>query len=354
MKSLRVFACGLLALSFVAGAAEAAGPEPDKAAAQALFDQARELMNAGNYTAACPKLEASQQLSHGTGTLLNLADCYDKLGKTASAWRTFHKAADSARAAGQEERARLAELRASVLEARLMRVRVVVPQPPPPDLHVFRDVEELTAESWNKPLPLDPGRYTVRAERGARTWSQQIELSEAGATLDVAIPSLEQAPAAEALAPPAVTPPAASAAPPAGPVPPPGASPAAAAQPPADTPAPAPPGPNRTLAYVLGGAGLVGVGVSAVFAVKAKSQYDTSLEHCRTRDLCSRRGLDERDDAQFFGNVATAALVVGVAGLAIGGYLFLSEDPKPKQASSLTLSPALAPRQAGLMLQGAY
>src|SRR5215471_10148564 len=57
----------------------------DRVAAESLFTDARRLMQAGDYEHACPKLEASRRLEPALGTTLNLADCYDKLGRTASA-----------------------------------------------------------------------------------------------------------------------------------------------------------------------------------------------------------------------------------------------------------------------------
>src|SRR3954470_15040871 len=73
-----------------AGAAEAAGKNP--AAAQALYDDAQAAVAAGKFDDACPKFKESYQLDPGGGTLLNLADCYERQGKTALAWTTFKEA----------------------------------------------------------------------------------------------------------------------------------------------------------------------------------------------------------------------------------------------------------------------
>src|SRR5262245_51965919 len=82
-----------LCLSLCAPAAAAQPPETRQQAAEALFQQGRELLELGNYAAACQRFEASQRLDAGLGTLLFLGECYDKLGKSASAWKAFADAA---------------------------------------------------------------------------------------------------------------------------------------------------------------------------------------------------------------------------------------------------------------------
>ena len=80
-------------LASVTSDARAQARPEDRAAAESLFSDARRLMQAGDYEQACPKLEASRRLEPGLGTTLNLGDCYEKLGRTASAWGEFRGAA---------------------------------------------------------------------------------------------------------------------------------------------------------------------------------------------------------------------------------------------------------------------
>ena len=87
----------------VLGTGSAIG-QVDSAAARALFDEGRRLASQGKYDAACPKFEESQKLDPGMGTLFNLADCVEHLGRTATAWVWFREVGDAANRAGQADR----------------------------------------------------------------------------------------------------------------------------------------------------------------------------------------------------------------------------------------------------------
>src|SRR5258708_3181799 len=76
----------------------------DVAMAQSLFDDAKKLVGEGRYADACVKFEQSQKLDPGMGTLFNLADCFEHVGKTASAWAGFLDVAAQAKAATQTQR----------------------------------------------------------------------------------------------------------------------------------------------------------------------------------------------------------------------------------------------------------
>src|SRR5258706_2634131 len=85
--------CTMLSAGVGEKVARAEATLADKAAAQTLFDDGRKLMAAGKFGEACPKLAESQTLDPGVGTPVNLADCYEPGGQTASAWTAFLEAA---------------------------------------------------------------------------------------------------------------------------------------------------------------------------------------------------------------------------------------------------------------------
>src|ERR1017187_9987356 len=131
----------LFASLLLASTAARAG---DPAAAQALFDEAKQLMAQGRYIEACPKLEESQKNDAGLGTQFHLADCWQHLGRTASAWALFREVQSGARALGQTGRERVARDRALALEPWLSKI-IIAPQDDAatPGLQIWRDGAQL-------------------------------------------------------------------------------------------------------------------------------------------------------------------------------------------------------------------
>jgi hypothetical protein len=233
-----------------------AEPTPaDRVAARALFEDARAAMKEGDYRAACPKLEESQHLDPGIGTLYNLARCYEDQGRLASAWTTFADVAEAAHRAGQEDRATAARARATALEPRLPRLRVMLIGP---------DARALTldgapfAESLaGTSVPVDPGAHEIGADApGKQHWAARVDATEEGAVSQLEVPLLEDAPQAPAVP---ETPP---------PVAPSPERPAAPAAPPQQ-----PRKWQTTTALITGGAGVVGLAAGAVLGGLAMSKW---------------------------------------------------------------------------------
>jgi hypothetical protein len=172
----------------------------DQAAARTLFDEARTLMKSGENNAACPKLEAAMRLYSSVGIALNLADCYEKVGRTASAWTEFGEAFSVAERSNRPDDAAEAKRRQTALEPKLTRLVVHAPAGMG-ELVVHRDGLELPPAAWDAPLPVDPGSHDIRAEAPGRVaWAQSVMATGAGQTTTVEVPTLSVAPVAPVLA----------------------------------------------------------------------------------------------------------------------------------------------------------
>lgn len=164
--------------------------ESDKARANALFEEGRQAMAEGKVAEACSKFAASQKIRPGIGTLYNLADCNEKLGRTATAWKLFGEVADRTKAALQSEREQKARERMAVLEPKLVKLRLSVPSGGKVKL-IKVDDATIPPEEYNKALPYDPGDHVVHAETvkdDGEPFEEEIDLSEEGKTVTVAIP----------------------------------------------------------------------------------------------------------------------------------------------------------------------
>jgi serine/threonine-protein kinase len=288
-------------ISGVAHAADVDNPE-QKAAAQALFERGRALVEQGQFAQACPKLAESQRLDPGIGTLLWLADCYESIGRTASAWASFKEAAATA-ALRHDERERVARERATALEPRLSRLAITVaPGGETRGLAIQRDETEIGSAEWGLALPLDPGVHTVAAHApGRRSWSMSVDVPANGGTVPVTVPALplttetqgERA-SRDALA--------------------------------GLHPQPVKGAGQRIAGATMAGVGLAGLVAGTVVSFKAKSTYDqaTASGHCLADNECDAAGKSSRKDAYSLAAVATIVMSAGVVGVAGGAVLFFT------------------------------
>src|SRR5260370_8395896 len=139
----------LLVSAICGGSGAVAG---DRAAAQALFDSGKKHMVEGNYTQACHEFEDSQNHDAGLGTQFQLANCWQHLGRTASAWSLFREVESGAHAIGQNGRERVAHDRAAALEPRLSKIAFSLPD----DMALASAADPESLEIRPDALPLGP------------------------------------------------------------------------------------------------------------------------------------------------------------------------------------------------------
>lgn len=154
-----------------------------------FFQQGRKLAAEKRYGEACEAFERSLSFESAIGTKFNLADCYEHIGRVASAQELFGEVALLAHSANEPEREKVARERAAALEPRIARL-VVSPKVTPNDLELRRNGVLIARELWGKPLAVDPGFYDVDASGGGATWRQRVEVTGPGSTVWVLVPAL--------------------------------------------------------------------------------------------------------------------------------------------------------------------
>jgi tetratricopeptide (TPR) repeat protein len=187
-----------------AGSTSVEGSSPDvAAAAQALFIDGKRLVAQGRYQEACAKFEQSHRLDPAVGTQINLADCYEKIGRVASAWMAFHAAVVAAQHANHADWAEQARQRASLLEDRVPRLTLVVDDPPA-GLRVSRGDTVMPESTFDSPVPVDSGVYDVAAAApGRQPWATRVTVENAARVvlhIPVLTPTEPAAPTTEARA----------------------------------------------------------------------------------------------------------------------------------------------------------
>jgi hypothetical protein len=311
----------MLALSLRASAASG-----DEAAARALFAEGRKLVDEGNYVEACPKFEESLRLDPGTGTSFNLADCFERVGRTASAWARFLDVAAASKADGQVDRERVARMRAERLEPLLARLVIEV-KSPIQGLVVERDGVLVGEASWGVPVPVDPGERRLRATApGMKPWSGTAAVPEGPTTIVAAIPTLETLPPEQ----PKATPLAPS-------VPPPAAAAATESR--------------WTVPVVaLGAASAAAFATSVIFGLQVHAKNEEAESLCPGSSCATPDEKTDHDElvagAHRDRNIAIVSAGIGGAALLTGAYLFFApfESPPAKsRASRATFRPVVRP-----------
>lgn len=313
----------------------------NEAAAQALFDQARGLMQAGKFAEACAKFAESDKLSPGPGTLLNLGACYEKNGQTASAWATYADASSAADKANRKDWATKAKARMAALQPDLSKLSISVPATSQVDgLEVKRDGVVVGASSYGVPIPVDPGPHVIDATApGHKKWSNVVQVGAKKDQIAVTLPPLEMDASAPPVAPIVATTP--------------------ATQPPTQE-QPAEPvdksrgKTQRIVGIAVAGIGVVGVAVGGVFGLVALGKKgDTTINCSSDLSRCNSAGVSAMSTARTDATISTIGFIAGGALLAGGVVLYLTA-PKPGEEKTVGLRITPNGSGANLSFGGAW
>ncbi|MBX3202463.1 MAG: hypothetical protein KF894_30335 [Labilithrix sp.] len=259
---------------------------------------------------ALPHLVESLRLDPKAITLINLADCEEKVGKLSDAMGHWVDARARAQSEGLRPIEEEATARATALEPRLARLTIVLAPSAPKDAVVERDGVVLGAPSMGVALPLDPGAHTILVRvQGREDATTQLTLGE-GEAKRVEL----QAGAPRAGAP--LTPP--------------------PAREPASSSALSP---LVFVGFGVAAAGLAAGSVTGLMALGAGSDAKAACPDLRCRDASA---LDDVEAGRTLGTVSTISFIVAGAGAAVGVYGLLWAKPsatKPSPSVGVSVAP---------------
>jgi hypothetical protein len=258
----------------------------EKALAQSLFDEGRRLMDAGRYAEACPRFADSERLDPGGGTVLNLALCYEKLGKLTLAYGTYGDALSRAITERRSEREAFAREHLALLAGRMPKLTLRVGDAAR-GLEVRIDGAAVPPSAWGVATPVDPGRHSVEATAPAyaRYWAL-VTVAE-GETRELSVVLAQER---------------------------------AEAPPPQIPPAPPRVELRRSPAfYVTGALSLAAVTASVVTGVLAWSAHESVASKCDTAaGYCSDpTGIDDASRARTMAWISTVTLGAGALGAVV-------------------------------------
>jgi hypothetical protein len=267
------------------------------------FRRGREAFKAERFAEACEAFEESQALDPQLGTQFNLAQCFEKIGKLASALAIYKElvAVDT-----NAIRIRMTNDAVGALASRVPKIRVVI-EKRPPDLVVSLQDARGSARpiDIDQPVLVDVGDYKVLASgKGVRDWSAPVTGSEGQTTQVVVV--LEPRPA--------------------------GGDRFSIWHPRAR---------GRLRAAGIFAAGGVAVLGSLAVGVSAYSYHRDAEDVCGGGSMCPTQAeVDEatalHDKGQRRGTVATVLFVVGAAGMGTGAVMYLlAKHAEPRVTARL-------------------
>jgi hypothetical protein len=301
----------LLIVTVALGGSSPVRAQTGGASAEELFRQGRAAAEAGDFVTACDRFAASEKLEPAPGTLLNIADCEQHIGKIVSAEEHFELAASGF--SRNDPRRGFVVKRVAEIEKRLAHVTVHA-SGLPPEAHVTRDGAPFDLRSIDQPLKADPRSVTfVVSAPGFVDRTFAVPLRD-GQSAEITLGLGE-------------------------PLPPPGAS----------SSVPAAPSPSsstqtrrtwRTIGFVAGGIGIGSVAAGAVTGALALHEASVVKGHCQIPAYtCDSEGVSAGSSGQSLALASTVAFAVGAALTVTGVVLVLVNGKSGVERPTLAFVP---------------
>jgi tetratricopeptide (TPR) repeat protein len=288
--------------------------EQARSVAEALFQEGRALMAEGRLAEACVKLSESQRLDPGGGTLLNVALCHERIGRTATAWGEYREALALARRDGRSDRQEFALQRIAEIEPQLAFLTIHVPAAArTAGMTVKVGNVTLGEGSWGTALPVDPGPLQIVASAPHhREFRTELSI-EPRARKRVEIAALEAIPEPDSAA-------------------------GAALDGRADRTS-AGPSSRRTWGLALGAAGVVSIAVGSYFGIRAIDKRSESDAFC-PNDQCQAQGVTLNEQARLSARLANVGIGIGAVAVGAAFYLILTSERGAATAAVVSATPS--------------
>ena len=301
----------------VSGPALAAQPEGEHERAIESFRRGTQLVEAGQLQSAIDAFrEALRHEPTSVGARLDLADCYEKIGSPASAWREYAIAEAHARRANDARR-EMARSSGAHLQASLLLVTLTGPRAKGLELRVDGDpiAEEIVGRGS---LAVAPGRHRVVLSAPEKRPLALDVSGAAGETRVVAIAFADEPPPS-----------------------------------PREEPHGTGSSERRTWGIALSAVGLGGIALASVAGAIALADKSSLEREAHDASVDSTRFYADRATADTFANVSTGAFVVSGVALAAGVSLYLLAPSSRPTAVRAAIGP-IAGGSTGVLVAGTF
>jgi hypothetical protein len=279
------------------------------ASAERLFADGRAAMRRKEHSIACAKFADSQRLDPAVGTLLNLAECEEKLGKLGTAWRHLKEVLSTLPAS--DDRVPDAKRLEAALAPRVPRLTLRPKTPLPPGARVALDGTELPASELGEATPVDPGDHVVVVEAPGRVRKAFTVTVREGETPTVAVEPGEPSAAATRME----------------------TAGRRTGRPLGDTSGST----MQTAGLVLGAVGIATIGVGTYFAFEARSKdKEAKSTSCGSEYCIDQAGVELTNEARTAAHVSAACFIAGGV-LTTAGLVLVVVSPSAAPATHVAV-----------------